>query len=47
MTASQVKAAQIVIGKKIPDLKAIEVSGDAENPMTVNLIQRVIIDPKC
>lgn len=39
MTAAQVKAAQIVIGKEVPDLKAIEHSGDSENPLT--LIQKI------
>ena len=36
MTAAQVQAARIVIGKEVPDLKAIEHSGDAEKPVTVN-----------
>lgn len=39
MTAAQVKAAQIVIGKEVPDLKAIEHSGNAETPLT--LIQKI------
>jgi hypothetical protein len=33
MTAAQVNAAKIVIGKEVPDLKAIEVSGDSESPL--------------
>lgn len=33
MTQSQVNAARIVIGKSIPDLKAIELSGDSKKPI--------------
>mgnify|MGYP003395812676 CR=1 FL=1 len=33
MSAAQVQAARIVIGKEIPDLKAIEHSGDASKPI--------------
>ena len=35
MTQSQVTAAKIVIGKAIPDLKAIEISGDEKNPVAI------------
>jgi len=33
MSASQVQAAKIVIGKMIPDLKAIEISGNTDKPL--------------
>jgi hypothetical protein len=33
MTQSQVNAAKIVIGKSIPDLKAMELSSDPERPI--------------
>ena len=36
MTQAQVNAARIVIGKTIPDLKAIEISGNEEKPVVVN-----------
>ena len=36
MTQSQINAAKIVIGKYIPDLKAIELSGNEEKPVIVN-----------
>jgi len=35
MTPSQVQAAKIVIGKVIPDLKAVEHSGDQQKPIKV------------
>ncbi len=46
MTQSQVNAARIVIGKTIPDLKAIEISGDEENPLqVVSKVVREIVKP--
>ena len=33
LTASQVNAAKIVIGKSIPDLKAIELTGEGGGPL--------------
>lgn len=39
MTQSQVNAARIVIGKAIPDLKTVELTGDAENP--IQMIQKI------
>lgn len=35
LTQSQVNAARIVIGKSIPDLKAVELSGPDGGPMVV------------
>ena len=35
MTQAQVNAARIVIGKVIPDLKAIELSGNADKPVAI------------
>lgn len=35
MSQSQVNAAKVVIGKSIPDLKAMEISGSEENPLRV------------
>lgn len=46
LSATQVNAAKIVIGKTIPDLKAIELSGDANNPVAFTQIVRTIIKPK-
>jgi hypothetical protein len=43
MTSAQVKAAQIVIGKEIPDLKAIEHSGNSEKPLGITHIVRTIV----
>jgi hypothetical protein len=37
MTQSQVNAAKVVIGKSIPDLKAIELSGDPDAPVSLSV----------
>jgi hypothetical protein len=36
MKSAQVLAAKVVIGKSIPDLKSVEVTGDKDNPLEVN-----------
>lgn len=35
MTQAQVNAARVVIGKSIPDLKSVEISGNEEKPLRV------------
>lgn len=46
MTQSQVNAAKIVIGKAIPDLKSVELTGDADNPLQlVSKIELVALKP--
>lgn len=37
MDAAQVMAARVVIGKVVPDLKSIEVTGDPEKPLAHSL----------
>lgn len=38
MTASQVKAAEVLLRKTIPDLKAIELSGNNGGPLDLKII---------
>jgi hypothetical protein len=35
MSQAQVNAARVVIGKVIPDLKAVELSGNADKPVAI------------
>lgn len=35
LSNSQIKAIEILLKKSIPDLQAIELSGDAENPVSL------------
>jgi len=45
LSASQVQAAKVVIGKYIPDLKAIEHSGPDGKPIeTISTIQLIALD---
>jgi hypothetical protein len=37
LSAAQVQAARIVIGKVVPDLKSIEVAGDPDKPLGTNM----------
>ena len=42
LSATQVRSIEILLKKSIPDLSSVQLSGDAENPVT--LIQRTIRD---
>ena len=44
MTRDQIKSAETVLKKCIPDLQSIQLSGDSENPIRVQRIERVIIE---
>ena len=39
MSNTQVRAALGLLNKVLPDVKAIEVSGDAENPLTIEIVR--------
>lgn len=43
MTSTQIKAAEILLRKCVPDLTAVELSGDADNPVAVTEIVRKIV----
>ena len=44
LTQTQVNIGKALLDKALPDLKAIEHSGDADNPLSISLIERVIVD---
>lgn len=47
MTPTQVQAANILLKKVLPDLQAVQLSGDGDNPLNViHRIERAIVDPK-
>lgn len=47
MDASQVTAAVKLLGKVVPDLKAVEHSGDPDSPIQmVTRVERVVIRPQ-
>ena len=35
-----------LINKYLPDLKAVEISGDEDNPLTITKVERVIVNAK-
>lgn len=43
MTQTQIAAAKILLGKTIPDLKAVEVSGDPDKPLAIEMVRREIV----
>lgn len=45
MNAAQVHAARIVIGKVVPDLKSVEVTGDPEKPLAHSLKVEFVSPP--
>ena len=45
ISQTQLRAIEILLKKVAPDLKAVEVSGDADNPLVIEKIERLIVDP--
>ena len=46
LTPTQVRAIEVLIKKTLPDLASVELTGDKENPVALQLIKRTIVDPK-
>lgn len=47
VSQTQMKAIEILLRKTLPDLSAVTVSGDDDNPLNViHKIETVIVDPK-
>lgn len=44
MSAAQVQAARVVIGKIVPDMKAVEISGNPDRPVE-NMVRVEFIGP--
>jgi hypothetical protein len=45
LSMSRMKAIEILLRKSVPDLTAVTISGDPENPLGIKLIERRVIDP--
>lgn len=45
MGSTQVTAALGLLKKVMPDISAVELTGDADNPLVIEKIERVIIGP--
>ena len=46
LSTTQVRAIEVLLKKTIPDLSAVQHSGDENNPVAIKRIERVIIDPQ-
>lgn len=46
LSHQQMKAIEILLRKSLPDLSAVEISGNEDNPLLIGTIKRVIVDPK-
>lgn len=46
LTPTQVRAIEVLIKKTLPDLASVELTGDKDNPVALQLIKRTIVDPK-
>lgn len=46
MSATQVQAIRILLGKTLPDLTATTLSGDPNNPLAITEIRRTVVYPK-
>lgn len=46
ISASRMKAIEILLRKALPDLSSVELTGDENNPVAITKIERIIVDPK-
>lgn len=46
LSPTQVRSIEILLKKTIPDLSAVQHSGDEDNPVAFKRIERVIVDPQ-
>lgn len=46
MTPTQLKAAEILLRKSLPDLSSVQLSGDAENPVAIQEIAIRAVDDR-
>lgn len=45
LSQSQIKAIEILLRKSLPDLSAVTIAGDDDNPLRIESIVRKIVDP--
>ena len=45
LDSGRLKAIEILLRKTLPDLSAMTLAGDDENPIRFGMIERVIVDP--
>jgi hypothetical protein len=45
LSPTQVRAAEVLLRKSLPDLQNVTLSGDADNPVRFEAVRRLIIEP--
>lgn len=43
LSSTQIRGIEILLNKTLPNLQATELSGDADNPLTIQAIERKIV----
>jgi hypothetical protein len=46
LSATQIKAIEVLIRKTLPDLAALQLSGDEDNPLVIQKIERTYHKPQ-
>ena len=46
ISPNRLNAIKLLLNKALPDLQSIELTGDADNPLMIESIKRVVVDPK-
>jgi hypothetical protein len=46
ISPNRLNAIKLLLGKALPDLSSVQITGDADQPLIIETIERVIVDPK-
>jgi len=44
VSPNRLNAIKLLLNKSLPDLQSIEITGDADNPLAITVIERKIVD---
>lgn len=45
LDAGRLKAIEVLLRKSLPDLSSISLTGDPDNPVVIDRIERIVVDP--
>lgn len=46
ISPNRLNAIKLLLSKALPDLQSIQITGDSENPLIIESIKRIVVDPK-
>ena len=46
VSSNRLNAIKMLLAKALPDLSSVEITGDEDSPLSVSVIERVIVKPK-